>query len=99
MDKILRCQHCHSQFYFTEKEQAFYKKKKFNLPKLCPSCRKTKTPQKQHVVKACSTCYFKEHREGAFDAINNRRCFFDFCTYYNKKIKNNAACKNWAKKR
>ena len=97
MDKILTCKQCHSQFYFTEKEQSFYKKKGFNIPKLCPSCRKKNKQPKQHTPRACRTCYFRDCKYG-FDAITSRRTYQYYCRRSGKNLINDAPCKHWSKK-
>ena len=93
MDKILTCNQCHSDFYFTEKEQRFYKEKGFNIPKLCPSCRKKKnTTKPKHVPRACTTCYFRDFKWDAYGRYTY------FCRRSGKNLTNDAPCKHWAKK-
>ena len=91
MDKIITCKQCHSQFYFTKKEQEFYKKKGFNIPKLCPSCRK-KPRVNKHVTRACSTCYFKDFKWDAYGK------YIYYCKRSGKNLVNDAPCKNWSRK-
>ena len=97
MDKILTCNQCHSKFYFTEKEQAFYKKKGFNLPKLCPSCRKKKQEPKKHVTRACSTCYFRDSYT-EYNLAKSRSEYRVYCRRSNKPLVNDAPCKHWSAK-
>ena len=82
-DKILRCRVCGSQFYFTEREQRFYKSKGLNVPQKCPNCRKKKDKHQQpRVPRACSTCYF-------YDGLHY------YCKYSGGDIVNDAPCKHW----
>jgi ribosomal protein L33 len=60
-DIILKCQKCNSFFYFTKEDQRFYKKKHFNIPKICSSCRKRYV--KQEPKRMCyNCCYYKIQR-------------------------------------
>lgn len=38
-DKYLTCEDCGELFLFEKGEQAFYIRKRLNLPKRCPACR------------------------------------------------------------
>jgi CxxC-x17-CxxC domain-containing protein len=45
-DRTLVCKDCGKEFIFSEKEQEFYKEKKFeNDPQRCPECRAAKKAQ------------------------------------------------------
>ena len=47
MDKEIKCVDCGSMFFFTERDQEFYKMKEYKDPKRCIPCRgikKTKFP-------------------------------------------------------
>ena len=90
-DKILTCQKCKSQFYFTVGEQKFYMEKGLNIPKLCPTCRKNKKENKgNYVPKACSTCYFYRY---------NSLTIYGECNRINEILDNDAPCKHWTRKK
>ena len=93
-DKILTCKQCNSKFYFTEKDQRFYKDKGYNLPKLCPNCRKNKNnkPKSKYVPRACTTCYFRDFKWDAYGRYTY------YCRRTNKNLVNDAPCKHWTKK-
>lgn len=38
----LKCAECGNDFYFSEKDQAFYKEKGFQQPKRCYNCRQAR---------------------------------------------------------
>lgn len=38
-NKYLYCKDCHCKFAFTEKQQLFFKSKKWDNPIRCPTCR------------------------------------------------------------
>lgn len=42
-NKNLRCVRCGNKFIFSEEEQDFYRKKRFEEPKRCRACRKKKS--------------------------------------------------------
>lgn len=44
--KELICADCQQRFYFTEKDQAFFKKMGFSDPKRCFPCRKKRKADK-----------------------------------------------------
>jgi CxxC-x17-CxxC domain-containing protein len=46
-DKSIKCSDCGSNFTFTASEQEFFAGKGFtNEPKRCPSCRRTRKPER-----------------------------------------------------
>lgn len=47
-DKIIECMECKSEFTFTEREQEFFKEKKFTDPKRCKPCRDYRKQQKKN---------------------------------------------------
>ena len=47
-DITMSCTDCHSQFTFTEGEQAFFSEKGFTPPVRCPDCRRRRKAEKMN---------------------------------------------------
>ena len=106
-DKVLRCVNCGSQFYFTERDQTFFKQKGWNIPKLCKPCRDKKKAaanaqpreRERYIPRACTTCYFYDEREREYEhGIVTEYCIEPYCTRKADYLENDAPCSNWTKK-
>ena len=52
--KSIKCRRCGNEFDFTPQEQKYYKKKKFDEPRLCPECREMRNVVEKFICVDCN---------------------------------------------